>query len=59
MLAFWNVTSKLKSGYTNLWIGGSMIKHTPGYKKKDEKRPERKDNNSEYFDVIRSTMIAA
>lgn len=27
--------------------------------KKDEKRPERKDNNSEYFDVIRSTMIAA
>lgn len=27
--------------------------------KKDENRPERKDNNSEYFDVIRSTMIAS
>lgn len=59
MLAFGNVTLKLKSGYTNLWVGGSMIEHTPGVQKKDENRPERKDNNSEYFDVIRSTMIAA
>ena len=59
MLAFGNVTSKLKSAYTNLWIGGSMIKHTPGVQKKGEKRPERKDNNSEYSDVIRLTMIAA
>lgn len=34
MLAFGNVTLKLKSGYTNLWVGGSMIKHTAGVQKK-------------------------
>lgn len=47
MLAFGNDTGKLESKYTNLWSEGSMIKHTLGQKKKkDEKRPERKDKST-------------